>query len=116
LRDTLVMIQCTNCGKTFNRAPAEIAKSVMGEYFCGWDCWSAYKSKHYGKFPSGLVPREKRVEMAVMSLKPGVEYKTIEISKRVPQSRTVIETRALVRYLVMRDDIRSVGRGVWVRV
>ena len=116
LCDTLVMIQCTNCGRMFNRSPSEAARSVRGEYFCSWECWSAYRSKHYGQFPSGLVPNERRVGMAVESLEAGVEYSLEHIATKVPPSRYKIETRALSRYLSMRDDMKLVGRGVWMRV
>ena len=54
--------------------------------------------------------------MAVESLEVGVEYSLEHIATKVPPSRYEIEPRALARYLYMRDDMKLVDRGVWMKV
>ena len=116
LRDTLVMIQCTNCGKQFNRSPSEIKLSKTGEYFCRWECVNEYRKLSGIKQCIGLVPKEQRIDMAVKSLEPGQEYSIEMIAARVPKNRYTLDIRSVARYLAMRDDMRLVERSVWMRV
>ena len=87
LRGTLVMVTCSNCGKEFNKCPSAIAQTVRGEHFCDWYCLQEYRAKEPTWRRMGLVPKERRVELAVESLERGEEYSLEKIRARVPPSR-----------------------------
>jgi hypothetical protein len=117
LRDTLVMIQCTNCGKMFNRSPTLIARSKNGNQFCSNKCTQDYRERNadYLRVNGSMTP-EGRVDTVVRGLTVGEEYTIGNIASRIPKHRSKMDNRTVGAYLKMRDDMRLVNRGVWVRV